>query len=287
MKTIDLHVHSNYSDGTCTPEELVELAVKKGLAAFALTDHDATRGVNPILAYQKKTSAPVEIIPGIEISSEYHKKEIHIVGLYVNQDNQNLVETTSHFVNLRAKRNQKMVENFQNAGIPMTMEDLQEGNPGTVITRAHFTRFLIQHGVVKNAKEAFSQYLGEDSPFYVSRKLISATDAISLILEAGGVPILAHPIHYHMEEQVLRSMIKTFKEHGLVGIEVKYSNHTKKDEIFVRHLAKEFDLLSSGGSDFHGTNKPDIDLGSGRGNLSIPYEYLEGIKKYHAKNLAQ
>ena len=283
MKKIDLHVHSNYSDGTCTPGELVDLAVEKGLSAFALTDHDATRGVDPILAYQREHNAPVEIVPGIEISAEYRQKEIHIVGLYIDQNNKNLTETTSHFVNLRARRNHQMVENFQKAGIPMTIEVLQEGNPKTVITRAHFSRYLIRNGIAKDTKEAFSKYLGTDSPFYVSRKLIPCTDAIALILEAGGVPILAHPIHYHMEEDALRTMIETCKECGLAGIEVKYSNHTAQDEIFVGHLAKEFDLLPSGGSDFHGSNKPDIDLGSGRGNLAIPYDYLEGIKEYLKK----
>lgn len=279
MKTIDLHVHSNFSDGTCTPEELVDLAVKKGLAAFALTDHDATNGVEKAQAYQKKNNAPVEVIPGIEISSEYGKKEIHILGFYICQNHRELVETTRHFVSLRARRNQQMAENFQKAGIPMTLEDLQEGNPDTVITRAHFARHLIRLGVVKDAKEAFSKYLGEDSPFYVSRRRIPATDAIALIIKAGGVPVLAHPIHYHMEENRLRSMVADFKEHGLAGIEVKYSNHTAQDEAFVARMAKEFDLLPSGGSDFHGSNKPDIDLGTGRGNLAIPYDYLIPIKK--------
>lgn len=279
METIDLHVHSNYSDGTCTPEELVDLAVKKELAAFALTDHDATNGVEKAQAYQKKNNAPVEVIPGIEISSEYGKKEIHILGLYIRQNHRELVETTRHFVSLRARRNQQMAENFQKAGIPMTIEDLQEGNPDTVITRAHFARHLIRLGVVKDAKEAFSKYLGEDSPFYVSRRRIPATDAIGLIIKAGGVPVLAHPIHYHMEESRLRSMVADFKEHGLAGIEVKYSNHTTQDEAFVARMAKEFDLLPSGGSDFHGSNKPDIDLGTGRGNLAIPYDYLIKIKK--------
>ena len=167
----------------------------------------------------------------------------------------------------------------KNCRIPMTIEDLQEGNPDTVITRAHFARHLIRLGVVKDTKEAFSQYLGEDSPFYVSRNLISATDAIALIIKAGGVPVLAHPIHYHMEESRLRSMVAEFKKHGLAGIEVKYSNHTAQDEAFAARMAKEFDLLPSGGSDFHGSNKPDIDLGTGRGNLAIPYDYLLEIKK--------
>lgn len=278
-KTIDLHVHSNYSDGTYTPEQLVDYSIKKGLAAFALTDHDAAMGVDDALAYREKISAPVEVIPGIEISAEYHKKEIHMVGLYICHTDKNLIDSTRYYVELRERRNYQMAENFRNAGIPMTVEELQEGNPETVITRAHFARHLIKLGVVGSTKEAFSKYLGEDCPLYVPRKLMPAADAISAILQAGGIPVLAHPIHYHMEEDALHSMVKTFKEQGLMGIEVKYSNHTAQDEMLVNRLAKEFDLLPSGGSDFHGDNKPDIDLGSGRGNLSIPYEYLEGIKE--------
>lgn len=281
MKTIDLHVHSNFSDGTCSPEELVDLAVDKGLSAFALTDHDTVAGVDTALSYQEKTKSPVQVIPGIEISSDYKKKEIHMVGLFVDHHDENLIQTTSKFVNLRLHRNEEMVENFQKAGIPMTLTDLQEGNPDTVITRAHFARYLIKNGIAKDTKEAFAVYLGEDSPYYVDRKLIDAVDAISLIKAAGGVPILAHPIHYHMEEKALHDMVAVFKEHGLVGIEVKYSNHSSQDEIFVGHLAKEFHLLPSGGSDFHGSNKPAIDLGSGRGNLEIPYDYLKDILAYH------
>lgn len=285
MKTIDLHVHSNFSDGTFAPEEIVDKAIKNGLSAFALTDHDTVAGVDSALNYIEQTNAPIQAIPGVELSAEYNKKEVHIVGLFVDHHDKNLIQTTSAFVERRLHRNEEMVEKFQKAGIPMTLEALKEGNPNTVITRAHFSRFLIKNNVVKDTKEAFADYLGEDSPFYVPRALIDAVDGIQLILKNGGVPILAHPIHYKMSEAELRKMTGTFKDNGLVGIEVKYSNHSAQDEAFVRRLSKEFDLLPSGGSDFHGTNKPDIDLGSGRGNLSIPYEYLEKLAAHNGYKL--
>lgn len=281
MKTVDLHVHSNFSDGTLSPEQIVDLAVQKGLSAFALTDHDTVAGIDMAQDYIKKTNAPLQVIPGVELSAEYHKKEIHIVGLFVDHHNETLINTNNIFVERRLRRNEQMVENFQKAGIPMTLEALQDGNPDTVITRAHFAKFLIKHNVVKDTKEAFATYLGEDSPYYVSRARIPAIDGIQLIIQSGGVPILAHPIHYHLSESDLRKMVADFKENGLVGIEVKYSNHSAQDEAFVSRLSKEFDLLPSGGSDFHGKNKPDIDLGSGRGNLSVPYEYLEELTKYY------
>lgn len=285
MKTIDLHVHSNFSDGTFTPEQIVDLAVKKKLSAFALTDHDTVAGVDTALDYIRQTNAPMQVIPGVELSTEYNKKEIHIVGLFVDQHDETLINTTKIFVERRLNRNQEMVENFQKAGIPMTIEALQEGNPNTVITRAHFARFLINHHVVKDTKEAFSTYLGEDSPYFVPRALIPSLDGIQLILQAGGVPILAHPIHYKFTESELRKMVSEFKKNGLVGIEVKYSNHSAQDDAFVSRLSKEFDLLPSGGSDFHGKNKPDIDLGTGRGNLNIPYEYLEKLAQYNGFEL--
>ncbi|MDD7402682.1 MAG: PHP domain-containing protein [Butyribacter sp.] len=284
MKTIDLHVHSAFSDGTFSPEEIIDLAIKKGLSAFALTDHDTVSGIDAALQYAQQINAPLQVIPGIEISAEHHKKEIHIVGLYINHHDTHFIREIEVFAERRLHRNEEMAARFQKAGIPMTIEDLQEGNPDTIITRAHFARYLISHHVVKDAKEAFSDYLGEDSPFYVPRARIAATEAICLILQNGGIPVLAHPIHYHMTESDLRKMIAEFKENGLVGIEVKYSNHTTQDEVFVRRLSQEFQLLPSGGSDFHGGNKPDIDLGTGRGNLTIPYEYLEQFRSWHDKH---
>lgn len=280
MKTIDLHVHSNFSDGTCTPDEIVDLAVKKGLSAFALTDHDSVGGVEAAIAACEAKNAPLQVIPGIEISSDYEGHDIHIVGLFVDYHNEELIEKTRLFVERRENRNTEMCEKLQAAGIPITMEALIAGNPDMVITRAHFAKFLISNNIVKDVKEAFAVYLGEDTPYFVPRAMMKSVDGIKLILQAGGIPILAHPMHYKLEEDMLRRMIEEFKEAGLVGMEVMYSNHSPEDDVFVAKLAKEYDLLPSGGSDFHGSNKPAIDIGTGRGNLSIPYEFLEGIAAY-------
>lgn len=280
MKKVDLHVHSNFSDGTCTPEEVVDLAVKKGLAAFALTDHDSVGGVESALLACEQKQAPLQVIPGIEISSDYEGHDIHIVGLFVDYHNEELVEKTRLFVERRENRNAQMVKNFQDAGIPITLEALTEGNPDMVITRAHFAKYLIAHQVAKDVKEAFAVYLGEDTPYFVPRAMMKSVDGIRLILQAGGIPILAHPMHYKLEEGVLRRMIQEFKDAGLVGMEVRYSNHSPEDDVFTMQLAKEYELLPSGGSDFHGSNKPAIDIGSGRGNLEVPYEYLERLAAY-------
>lgn len=280
MKTIDLHTHSNYSDGTCSPEELIILAGEKGLSALALTDHDTAAGVSSALEAMKKLNSNLEFIPGTELSVDYKGKEIHMVGLYIDWKDEEFIQKTSHYVKLRKERNIRMIQNFNDAGIPITLEMLQEGNPDTVITRAHFARAIIKLGVVKDTKEAFANYLGKDSPLYVARQYMNAFDAITLIKKTGGIPILAHPLHYKFEEKKLHTMIQDLKDGGLVGIEVRYSNHTEQDTHFVGQLAMKYDLLPSGGSDFHGSNKPLISLGTGRGTLSVPYEYLENIKKY-------
>lgn len=287
MKTIDLHVHSNFSDGTCKPEELVDLAIEKGLAAFALTDHDSVGGVESALAACEKKNTSLQVIPGIEISTDYEGHDIHIVGLFVDYHNEELVQKTRLFVERRENRNAQMVENLQKAGIPITMEDLIAGNPDMVITRAHFAKYLISHNIVKDVKEAFSVYLGEDTPYFVPRAMMKSVDGIRLILQAGGIPILAHPMHYKLEEDMLRRMIQEFKDAGLVGMEVMYSNHSPEDDDFVAKLAKEYELLPSGGSDFHGSNKPAIHLGSGRGNLNIPYEFLKTLAAYGNYSLKQ
>ena len=196
MKTIDLHVHSNFSDGTCTPEEIVNLAIEKNLAAIALTDHDGIGGIERALTACRQKNTPLQLIPGIELSTGYEGHDIHIVGLFIDYRNQELIEKTALFVERRKNRNLQMVKNLQAAGIPVPLDALMEGNPDTVITRAHFARFLVSHHIVKEAKEAFSTYLGEDTPYYVPRVMMKSTDGIRLILQAGGIPILAHPMHY-------------------------------------------------------------------------------------------
>ena len=227
MKTIDLHVHSNFSDGTCTPEELILLAEKKKLSAMALTDHDGVGGIIPALDALKKLNSDLEFIPGTELSVDYRGQEIHIVGLYVDYTDKEFIEKTTSFLNRRIHRNEKMIENFQKAGIPVTLKALQKGNSDTVVTRAHFAKFLIENGIVKDAKEAFTdKYLGKNSPLYVPRTYMNSQDAIRLILKAGGIPILAHPMHYKMEDKDKNMFLNKFK---LIGNN-KSINYNKDDK---------------------------------------------------------
>lgn len=276
---VDLHTHSNASDGTCRPAEVVQLAYKKGLAAVALTDHDTVSGVDEALAAAHSLGDRIRVIPGTELSVAYHGQDIHIVGLFIDHHDPVFRKTADLLVQRRIERNEKMIANLQKAGIPITMQALTQDNPDAVVTRAHFARFLVEHQIVSDPKDAFRKYLNEDTPYYVPREYIQPEDGIRLILQAGGVPILAHPLHYKLPESELCKLLTRLKKAGLIGIEVLYSNHTRQDNYFAQTLATQFHLLPSGGSDFHGTNKPAIDLGTGRGTLHVPYTFLENLER--------
>lgn len=275
-RIIDLHVHSTESDGTLTPEDLVAEAKKAELAAFALTDHDTCQGVGK--AMPLAASAGIELIPGIELSTDYHGKEVHIVGLYIDIENEQLLKKTAEYRKCRSERNALMVEALQKEGLSITMEELVAENPDCVITRANIARFLYEHGQIKSVREAFDRYIGDHCKCYVGRLKVASTDAVRLIKEAGGTAILAHPLPYGLSNTNLQKMIDELKPAGLDGLEAIYSTYTTGEEQQMKRLARENGLLISGGSDFHGSNKPDIALGRGRGHLYIPYSVLETIK---------
>lgn len=271
---IDLHTHSNASDGTCTPTEVVQRAAGKGLRAMALTDHDTVSGVEEAMNAATALSLPILIIPGTELSVAYKKQDIHIVGLFVDHCNKAFQDMTQLLIRRRLERNEEMIRRFNKNGIPVTYEELTQG---AVITRAHFARYLVEHQIVKIPNEAFKKYLDPGCPYFIPREYIQPEDGIEIIRKAGGVPILAHPLHYKLPQKELETLIARLKDAGLMGIEVKYSNHTLQDEYYAGQLASRFHLLPSGGSDFHGANKPAIDIGTGRGSLAVPYDYLESL----------
>ena len=275
-RIIDLHVHSTESDGTFTPKDLVAEAKKAGLAAFALTDHDTCQGV--CKAMPLAASAGIELIPGIELSTDYHGKEVHIVGLYIDIENEQLLKKTAEYRKCRSERNALMVEALRKEGLSITMEELVAENPDCVITRANIARFLYEHGEIKSVREAVDRYIGDHCKCYVGRLKVASTDAVRLIKEAGGTAILAHPLLYGLSNTNLQKMIDELKPVGLDGLEAIYSTYTTGEEQQMKRLARENGLLISGGSDFHGSNKPDIALGRGRGHLYIPYSVLETIK---------
>ena len=208
-RIIDLHVHSTESDGTLTPKDLVAEAKKAGLAAFALTDHDTCQGV--CKAMPLAASAGIELIPGIELSTDYHGKEVHIVGLYIDIENEQLLKKTAEYRKCRSERNALMVEALQKEGLSITMEELVAENPDCVITRANIARFLYEHGQIKSVREAFDRYIGDHCKCYVGRLKVASTDAVRLIKEAGGTAILAHPLLYGLSNTNLQKMIDELK----------------------------------------------------------------------------
>ena len=282
MEQIDLHVHSNASDGTYTPTEVILTAKQAGLSAIALTDHDTVAGIKEAKEAAKVQN--IELIVGSEFSCHYQNTEIHILGFFLNETNEELLTNFHVLVENRKKRNLSMIEKFNLAGIPITLEMLYANNPNTVITRAHFARALLELGVVSSKDQAFQKYLNSNCPFYVPRPKLDPKEIIGVIKRAGGMAFLAHPMLYHLGYQQVSSMLDSLIEYGLEGVEVYHSSNHALESSYLKSMALSKKLLISGGSDFHGSNKPDIFIGKGRGNLFVPYELLENIKRARSQS---
>ncbi len=278
MNAIDLHTHSNKSDGSMTPAELIRYAAEKHLSAIALTDHDTIEGLAEAIdtaeRLRAETGSAPRVIPGIEFSTEYNGHDIHIVGLFIPYEDPVFSTRIHAFVEARDIRNRKMCAKLTEHGMPVTLEELTAAYPDAVITRAHYARFLLEHGYTRSMKEAFDRYIGDHGPCFVPREKITPAEAVQMIREVGGVAVLAHPILYGFSDDTLRNLVRELKEAGLAGIETVYSTYTQADERQIRSIARDYDLAISGGSDFHGSNKPDIDLGTGRGHLFVPEDLL-------------
>ena len=276
MKLIDLHVHSTASDGSLTPTEVVNRAAGLGLTAMALTDHDTVSGIDEALKAAKDLD--MEVIPGIEVSCIYKEKEIHILGLYIDHTNPELLSFLKEASRKRYDRNMEMLAAFNKDGFEITVEDLHCGNPKTVITRAHFARALLKRGYVSSVDQAFRKYLNPDRPYYRSRELITPEEVLNALQAAGGFPVLAHPLQYKLGWAGTEELVSMLKEHGLCGLECFHSSNNQDESGKLRKLAKKYALAPTGGSDFHGSAKPDNEIGSGRGGLRVSALYLDDIK---------
>lgn len=274
MDTIDLHTHSTFSDGTFTPLQLVKYAEEKGLKAFAITDHDTTEGIKEA----KSIETNVEVISGVEISTRYDKKEIHIVGLYINENDADLNKQLKYYREKRVTRNFEILEKLNSLGVDITIDDVKESCTGDVISRAHIAKALVSKGFVGSYTEAFDRYLGDNKCAYVPRETLNYEESMELITKAGCVPVLAHPLLYKMSDTNLENMMVKLRQKGLKAVEVYYSTHSNSDTQHVMAMANRVGLIYSGGSDFHGATKPKIDMGTGMGKLAVPYEILEKIR---------
>ncbi len=273
---IDLHVHSIYSDGTNSPAELVALAEERGLTALALTDHDSVGGIVPLLE-AAETSA-VEAVPGIELSAECARGTMHILGYFVDPACNELLKKIETVRVGRATRNMEILKKLNKLGYVLMWSDVEKHAGMDVVGRPHFAEALVERGHVKSRKAAFDLLLAKGRPAYVERYRYSARECIELIRQAGGISVLAHPATIHMPDDQLKGLVKGLAECGLGGIEAYYAEHHPENIERFSGWAKEFGLVCTGGTDFHGANTPDLKLGTGFGQLRVPDEALVQLK---------
>lgn len=279
MKKIDLHTHSKISDGSMQPEELVAYAASHDLSAIALTDHDTAAGLDRALNAAKDYD--IEVIPGIELSAWNGSVEVHIVGLFIDHHHPSFLEQIHVVSHARELRNLEMIDIMQKHGIDITSEKLAASEGSGILTRANFASYLQKIGIVKTYQEAFDKYLEKGKPFYIPRKKLTPEAAITAIKTAGGIPVLAHPLLYKYTDTELDRCVAHLKELGIEALEVYYSRNLGNDTQRMRRLADKYGLAYSGGSDFHGTYKPDIEIGTGTGNLFVCYDILKKLKALH------
>ncbi len=259
MDRVDLHVHTTASDGTLSPRDATSLAAMKGLKAIAITDHDTMAGL--LEAGEAGELLGVTIIPGIEISTDYMGEEVHVLGYFLEPTAKPLREYISWVRSARRDRTRRCIEKLQAKGFNITFDQLSADYPDATLGRPHIARELMKLGVVSSVKEAFRKYLDEGRSCYVRREYIPFTKAIKLIRDSGGVAVLAHPLQYGFSGKDLDIFVKTGTEAGATGIEILYPGYTQKDQDKLYTLAEKYSLLPTGGSDFHGDNKPDNPLG--------------------------
>ena len=276
MKTCDLHTHSIYSDGTYSPKEIINTAIDIGLSAVALCDHNTVDGLPDfLLAAQSKN---IQAVTGAEFSVDYNGTELHLLGLFIPENQFDKVSVLMKDVNERKKQsNIDLIDSLNKVGYEINYEQIKNATPNGKFNRAHIAAELTRKGYTESIKQAFSTLLSPEKGYYKEPQRLSLFDMIDFIKSIGAVPVLAHPF-LNLTKDELEILLPLAKRQGLVGIECYYSLY---DEAITKEallLAKKFGLKCSGGSDFHGENKPNIQLGFGKGNLKIPYDWVQQLK---------
>lgn len=262
-----MHLHTYFSDGTYTPEELIAESKNSGLSAIAICDHDNVGGIDPAIKSAKEKD--IEVLPAIELSAEYEGIEIHILGYLIDYKNKALVERLDLLRKNRIERVYKIIGKLKDMGITINPETVFEFARFGTVGRLHIAMAMVKEGAVKSVVEAFQKYIGDKCPAYVLGFRFSPCEAINLIRDSGGLPVLAHPYIITNDE-----LIPRFVDCGLMGLEVYYPEHSQSETNFYLDLANRYDLLITGGSDFHGSAKPDVAIGC----IKIPYDLVEKLK---------
>lgn len=276
MRRIDLHIHTTASDGTDTPAQAVEKAKKLGLAAIAVTDHDSAAGVPE--AMEAGAMLGLEVVPGVELSTDWRGHRAHLLGYYIDPVSPALEPALNWAVTERVERNEKIVALFQKDGFDISIPELEKEFPGAVLGRPHMAEHLLRKGYVSSVKEAFDRYLADGMPYFLPKGRIGLERAVDLIRRSGGVAVLAHPLQYGHDKKTLEEFLEDGVRFGVSGLEAVYSQHSPEDEALVRGYAQRLGLCVTGGSDYHGTRKPGLEMGSGYGFMEADYSLLEGLR---------
>jgi predicted metal-dependent phosphoesterase TrpH len=277
---VDLHTHSNRSDGSDEPAELIRKAVAKRLTAVALTDHDTLEGIPT--AQEAADGLPIELVPGVEISCEWAPGAMHLVMLFLGPGAGPLQDRLAEVQASRSQRNYRIADRLRQLGIDITMDEVVEESRVGVVGRPHFAAVLVRKGVVADIPTAFTDYLGNRAPAYVPRLRLEPEEAISLARASGGVPILSHPHTLgHTSADEFAVTYHRLTAAGLVGIDAYYGEYTPEQREELAGIARSFGLIPSGGSDYHGSYKAGLELGSGRGDLEVPESALEEVRDVH------
>ncbi len=266
-KLADLHLHTNFSDGTFSPVQLVEEAKKAGLFCIAVTDHDCVSGIEPA---KEAAGNSLEVIPGIELTAELNLNEIHMLGYFIDTGSALLLSELDKINKIRRERVYDILDKLKKLNVNLEPEEVFSIAGQGTVGRLHIARAMLKKGIITNIYEAFSRYIGNKCPAYVGKFSLTPQDAIKLILEVNGVPVLAHPNNSNCEE-----LIPEFARAGLKGLEAYYPEYPEVLIQYYLKLADKYSLLVTGGSDCHGDAKPEVKVGK----VSIPYELVEKIKE--------
>lgn len=273
----DLHTHSVFSDGTDTPAQLLDKAARIGLAAIALTDHNTVAGLPDFLAAGEHSR--VEAIPGVEFSTDYEGTELHILALYLRREHfAQVTELMEQYHRRKEQSNVELVRRLNRAGYAISYDKIKAATPEGQVNRALIGAELTAQGYTASVKEAFTHLLRESCGYYTPPQRYTPQEMLGIIHDLGAVSVLAHP-YLNLQEERLRVFLTQATRWGLQGMEIRYSTYDAATTAAARAMADDFGLLYSGGSDYHGRNKPDIELGIGRGTLQIPCAWMAKIRE--------
>ena len=273
---IDLHLHSTYSDGTCSPAELVSMGARKGLIAISITDHDTIEGVGEAVEAGRRSG--IDVISGIELSVVLGDCSLHLLGYGFDWQNNILIDKLGVLQQARHERNMRILGKLEKSGVRITEEELAEISGGGQSGRPHIARLLVEKGVVGSMDHAFETYLAKDKPAYVKRFVYSAQEAISVLHRVGGIAVMAHPVQLGYSLDRIPDIVTRLKEYGLDGIETYYPTQKGRIRKKLKEIARECDLLETGGSDYHGDIRPGTTMAGGI-RFSVPVDVYECLKK--------